>query len=36
MGGGKTIDRASLEVEPEPSVDAGADSAEEAPTEDDE
>jgi trigger factor len=35
-GSGKTIDRADLEVEPEPSGDAGADPAEEAPTEDDE
>ena len=34
--GGKTIDRASLEVEPEPSVGASGDSTEEAPTEDDE
>ena len=33
-GSGTTIDRASLEVEPEPSGDAGADPAEEAPTED--
>ena len=32
--GGEPIDRASLEVEPEPSGDAGADPAEEAPTED--
>ncbi len=35
-GEGKTIDRADLEVEPEPAADAGADDAAEAPTEDDE
>jgi trigger factor len=32
--GGTMIDRASIQVEPEPDVDAGAEPAEEAPTED--
>lgn len=34
--GGNPIDRASLEVDPDPSGDAGADAADEAPTEDQE